>query len=81
MMTKAKHSPCSLKGPMCEALKRSMGSRALQWQINISSGKITETILLLRSGEFSKTGIVLNFCPFCGKRIYSSRQGRGRKVG
>ena len=40
--------------------------------LNFKTGKTT-TFPQVRSGEFQKTGIVFNFCPFCGvslKRLY-----------
>jgi hypothetical protein len=40
--------------------------------MNFKTGEVKD-IPILRSGEFVKKGIVLNFCPWCGvslKRLY-----------
>ncbi len=33
--------------------------------------KVTRTINL---GEFEKNGIVFNYCPFCGERIFQNEE-------
>lgn len=31
--------------------------------------KVTRTGIVLRSGDLPKTGVILNYCPFCGASI------------
>ncbi len=41
----------------------------IQTMVDMKSGKITRSFAVLRSGDFTKNGIVLNVCPFCGEHI------------
>lgn len=36
---------------------------------NIETDEVTRTGAVIRSGEYSKTGLLMNFCPFCGHDI------------
>ena len=36
---------------------------------NIETGKVTRSAANLKSGEFSKRGVLMNFCPFCGNAV------------
>jgi len=48
---------------------RKQGAK-LQTLINFKSGKFSRQWIALKSGEHSKSGIVMNFCPFCGEQIF-----------
>lgn len=31
-------------------------------------------LLLVKNGEYEKTGIICNYCPFCGESVYERKQ-------
>lgn len=37
--------------------------------VSMRTGETTRTFVTLRSGDLSRNGAVLNFCPFCGCSI------------
>jgi len=37
---------------------------------NIKSGEIKGTRVLIKSGKFSKEGVVMNVCPFCAGSLH-----------
>jgi hypothetical protein len=39
----------------------------------LKNGMRIGTVIVLKSGEFRKNGVVLNHCPFCGNRIYEEK--------
>jgi hypothetical protein len=42
---------------------------SLQSYVDLETGKISKNCVIVKSGDFSKKGIVLNYCPFCGEPI------------
>jgi hypothetical protein len=50
----------------------------LQSLMDMKTGKFTRQWIVLKSGEYSKTGIIMNYCPFCRALIYKSRK-RGER--
>lgn len=46
--------------------------------VNVNTGETTRTAVVVRSGDHSKRGIILNFCPFCGESI--GHQFKGEEV-
>ncbi|WP_340608298.1 hypothetical protein [Xenorhabdus bharatensis] len=49
----------------------------LPMRINVLTGKPGTDIVQLHSGEFVGSGVMLNFCPFCGEDIDTvSHQGK-----
>lgn len=38
---------------------------------NVNTGETTRTGVSVRSGDYSKRGVMLNFCPFCGEDVVS----------
>lgn len=61
----------------CDALFRALehggrGKGILPIEVfSVSTGEFTRSGVALRSGDFAKRGIVLNYCPFCGADIGS----------
>ncbi|CDL86383.1 hypothetical protein [Xenorhabdus cabanillasii] len=62
----------------CDALSRALQHGTptkkskglfLPMRINVLTGKPGTDIVQLHSGEFVGTGVMLNFCPFCGQDI------------
>lgn len=41
--------------------------------VNMKNMNPTRTLIGVKSGEYSKEGVVFNFCPFCGKKILKER--------
>lgn len=73
-VTDGRLKPCNplnmaIEGPN---LGRGKGVRFMQLTIlgsgNFADGRSCATI---KSGEFAKRGVILNFCPFCGADIGS----------
>lgn len=62
---------------LCSVLERSLsdGKEITTKFIMNLKGKLIRTIVVAKSGEFRKTGIVLNYCPFCGTQIFNSEPG------
>jgi len=44
-------------------------AQPLIWLGPPEEGK-SRTLVILRSGDFAKKGVVLNYCPFCGEKLY-----------
>ena len=42
---------------------------------NTKTGEVTRTGAVIRSGEYSKGGVLMNFCPFCGHDISAHFRG------
>lgn len=42
----------------------------MQTLVDLKTFKFSRNIAILKSGKHGKNGIVMNFCPFCGKEIY-----------
>jgi hypothetical protein len=42
--------------------------------ISMDSGKLSRHCYILKSGGYSKRGIFLNFCPFCGNEVLPASQ-------
>ena len=51
-----------------EANARAKGAYLLELR-NTKTGEVTRTGAVIRSGECSKGGALMNFCPFCGHDI------------
>jgi len=67
----------------CEGMSRTLqaghgGGVTEELLFNARFTKAIGRIFILRSGEFKKNGIVLNFCPFCGQRIYQKPKKEGK---
>lgn len=61
-----------------EANARAKGAYLLVLR-NIETGEVTRTGAAIRSGEYSKTGVLMNFCPSAGttsRRIFERRTTR-----
>lgn len=63
--TKRGVTPCSV---LSQAIQ-SHGCLTAEFVVNFK-GKTIKTIYVLHSGDFRGNGIVVNFCPFCGEKIY-----------
>lgn len=44
----------------------------LQTVINFKTGKFSRYWVVLKSGEHSKRGIIMNNCPFCAAEIFKA---------
>jgi hypothetical protein len=44
----------------------------LQTIINFKTGKFSREWVVLKSGDYNKTGIVMNYCPFCRESIFEA---------
>ena len=58
----------------CWALARAMrsnrgGGFEKRDMVNVKTGQPTRSFVIVHSGEWLKTGIVVNYCPFCGSKI------------
>lgn len=61
----------------CDGLRQATSARADEKKlgviihdlVNLKTRKPSRTYFTIRSGEYAKSGIVVNFCPFCGARI------------
>lgn len=42
--------------------------------LNMTTMKFSRHLVVLKSGEHSKRGIVMNNCPFCAKPLLKERQ-------
>lgn len=78
-MLKSKCKLTASKLSLCEGLQKSIqeqrrGGITEEIILNIRTGKNIRRLLVLRSGDFRKNGIVLNYCPFCGEQIYKEQQ-------
>jgi hypothetical protein len=73
--------PCAVEGRLvrpCTSLERALdqgspSSRSkglfMSEVIDLETGKFTMSFIRLKLGGFSKKGVVINFCPFCGRDI------------
>ena len=74
-----KSCTCSPKA-WCPGMSRSMelsgkGLRTLR--ISNIEANYSKRIATLFSGDFVKRGIVINFCPFCGKNLKKIHETKG----
>lgn len=46
----------------------------LQTLINFKTGKFSRNWIVLKSGDHGKTGVVMNYCPFCSGKIFVSEK-------
>lgn len=68
---------CSVKNKIvttCETLGKSLVDshcRGVSYQqiFDLEKATITKSFVQIRSGDFQKNGIVVNYCPFCGVKI------------
>lgn len=64
-------------GEYCETLikclddKKGLSGRDI---FNEETLEVTRTIIVANLGEFRKKGIVFNYCPFCGERIFQNEE-------
>lgn len=69
------HKQCSNKAwcpGLVKALEFSDGrGKGIRVRVMYSTTtwKPSRKIAMLHSGDFSKNGVILNFCPFCGKNL------------
>ena len=72
---------CRINGEnirLCETMQRCLTEPhrlgvACQNIFNLETGKVVRSVVTLRSGEFKKNGICLNYCPFCGSPLYDHK--------
>jgi hypothetical protein len=81
-MSKKKNWPCTIDAgrvKQCWALDevlqlpggrgtRSQGVEA-QTMVNMDSFEFSRNLIVLKSGEHGKKGLVMNLCPFCGGEL------------
>ena len=54
----------------CDGLQKLIGRAVdLVEYTNFETMKPSRSFVTIKSGEFSKQGLVANFCPVCGSRI------------
>lgn len=54
----------------CDGLKKLIGRAVdLVQYTNFKTMEPSRSFVTIKSGEFSKQGLVANFCPVCGQRI------------
>jgi hypothetical protein len=65
----------------CDGLSRAIDAHGLarralsaEHVINAKNGRSVRTLLVLRSGEFRKDGVVVNYCPFCGTQVHTGKR-------
>lgn len=74
-ITEPKVKECSVRRGIvyyCDSLGRSIDEKAVRiCVINDEKLKIRGTMIVLHSGgaKRKKRGVLMNFCPFCGKSI------------
>lgn len=80
----AKPAPdCSIKNGKvtpCAGLSSVLqyGGRGTRYQgvemqsfVNMKTMKFTRNLVILKSGEHGKRGVVMNFCPFCRGQLHN----------
>lgn len=62
--------PCTGMDKVMAPESNSRGKGVTQMDIwNFETHMVTKTFAVLRSGEFTIKGVVMNYCPFCGESI------------
>jgi len=59
--------PCKLLDKALEGV--SLSKRAGLSLLVLSNGETGKTGILLRSGDYHREGVIINYCPFCGTPI------------
>lgn len=76
-VTKGVIKPCKGMDAVLE-MDGGNGSRRqgakLQTLINTKSMKFSRQWIVLKSGKYAKTGVVMNYCPFCRAEIFKDRE-------
>lgn len=67
-----KYNPCSIEAGQlipCISLNKIVDNKAVKTLVIENGGQESLKGIFIKSGEYKRIGIVLNFCPFCGKPI------------
>ena len=60
--------PCSTLSKAMEGLANSR-AKGISLIVLSVHGTPSRSAAVLRSGDFKKDGIIINFCPFCGENV------------
>lgn len=73
VLSDGKVSPCWTLSASVAGLNFESKKGVIAWStINMTTGKTGQAYYGVKSGEFAKSGILFNHCPFCGVEIHKS---------
>jgi hypothetical protein len=88
-MSKKKNWPCSIEAgrvKQCWALDEVLqmpGGRGtrhqgveIQTMLNMDSFEFSRNLIVLKSGQHGKKGLVMNLCPFCGGELVEGARAK-----